>query len=321
MRVSLFLDLRNPVQWRRPWAKHYSQTLERIVEAERLGADGVWFTEHHFFEDGYLPQPLTFAAAAAAVTNRMRIGTAVVLAPLRHAAHIAEQAALVDIISGGRLELGLGAGWAPREYAAFGVESSQRFAFTEVALERVRTLLADGVTPPPVQDPVPLWLGYQGPRGARRAGQLGAGLICLDPRLLEPYHEGLIAGGHDPDAARMAGLIEIVLCDDPEEATERLLPHYAHQFNTYREARSLTHGEERPQLVSIDYLREHGTLKVLTVDDAIAEIRQRTEGLPVHDVFLWLSIAGMPDDLTERHLELVSTRLRAGLKADAGPPL
>src|SRR6187549_1801283 len=105
--VGLFFDLRNPPGWRRPWAAHYRQTIERIAEIERLGADAIWLTEHHGWEDGYLSQPLTLAAAVAGRTERIRIGTGITIAPLRHPAHIAEEAALVDVISNGRLELGL----------------------------------------------------------------------------------------------------------------------------------------------------------------------------------------------------------------------
>jgi alkanesulfonate monooxygenase SsuD/methylene tetrahydromethanopterin reductase-like flavin-dependent oxidoreductase (luciferase family) len=97
MHLGLFCDLRNPAQWRRPWADHYRQTLAWIRDAEHLGADAVWLTEHHFFDDGYLPQPLTLAAAIAAQTERVRIGTAIVLGALRHPLHLAEEAAIVDL--------------------------------------------------------------------------------------------------------------------------------------------------------------------------------------------------------------------------------
>ena len=175
------------------------------MEAERLGAGAAWFTEHHGFPDGYLPQPLVLAAATAARTSRLRVGTAVLLAPLRHPRHIAEEAALVDLVSGGRLELGIGAGYAAGEFEAFGADLGGRFRATEGAATEIARLLAAGeVSPAPVQDPLPLWLGYRGPRGARRAGRLGAGLLSLDRRLLAPYRAGLAEGGHDPDAdARM----------------------------------------------------------------------------------------------------------------------
>jgi len=109
VKVGVYADLRNPPAWRRPWAEHYARTLDRIAGAERLGIDSAWVTEHHFFEDGYLPQPLTLAAAIAARTSRIRIGTAVMLAPLRAPIQIAEEAAVVELVSDGRLELGLGA--------------------------------------------------------------------------------------------------------------------------------------------------------------------------------------------------------------------
>ena len=70
LRFGLWYDFRNPPQWRRPWDEHYARTLERVVEAERLGLHSAWFSEHHLFEDGYLPQPLVMAAAAAAPAER-----------------------------------------------------------------------------------------------------------------------------------------------------------------------------------------------------------------------------------------------------------
>src|ERR1700674_3649137 len=119
MNVGIYLDLRNPPAWRRPWADHYARSLELCERADRLGADSVWLSEHHFFEDGYLPQPLTFAAAIAARTRHVRLGTAVLLPALRQPAQLAEEAAIVDLISDGRLDLGVGVGYRVPEFAAF----------------------------------------------------------------------------------------------------------------------------------------------------------------------------------------------------------
>ena len=93
-------------------------------EAERLGAHSVWLTEHHLFDDDYIAQPLVFAAAIAARTRRVRIGTAIVIAPLHSPVEIAEQSALVDVVSGGRLDLGLGAGYRVPEYELYGVSAA-----------------------------------------------------------------------------------------------------------------------------------------------------------------------------------------------------
>jgi alkanesulfonate monooxygenase SsuD/methylene tetrahydromethanopterin reductase-like flavin-dependent oxidoreductase (luciferase family) len=321
MRIGLFVDLRNPAPWRRPWGEHVAATLSLIADAEAAGIDSVWFSEHHLFDDGYLSQPLAFAAAVAARTNRIRLGTAIVIAPLRDPRHIAEEAAIVDLVSGGRLELGLGAGYAKTEFDAFGADLESRYTRTERTIADVQRLLADGsVTPPPLQDPLPLWAGFQGPVGARRAGRLGVGLLSLDRRLLDPYREALGTAGHDAATARMGGVVNLIVANDPERAAERLLPHYAHQSNSYREAQG--HPEPLEQTIATmrEALATKGRLpgmEVCTPDDAVASLRRRTEGLPVHHVYLWSSVGGMPDDLVHEHVDLVCRVVRPALSSNA----
>ena len=318
-RFGLFVDLRQ-LDPDHSFTDHTARVIDLAAGAEQLGAEAVWFTEHHGFADGYLPQPLVLAAAVAARTTRVRLGTAVVLAPLRHPRHLAEEAALVDQISGGRLELGLGAGYAPAEYEAFGVDMRGRFGATDATAVEVARLLASGeVTPGPVQEPLPLWMGYQGPKGAGRAGRLGLGLLSVDRRLVEPYRTGLAEGGHRPESARMGGLVEIIVADDPEAAADRLVPHWVHQQNTYRALRTGPDGPPRP--IEIDAARQKlatsgrlGGLRVLDVDGAVAALREILAGVPATDVYAWLSVADMPADLTERHIELWCGPVRAALR-------
>ncbi|QNP75243.1 LLM class flavin-dependent oxidoreductase [Streptomyces roseirectus] len=318
MKVGLLFDLRNPAQWHRPWPDHYAHALELCEEADRRGADGVWFTEHHLFEDGYLPQPLTFAAAAAARTRRVRIGTSVMLPALRDPAHIAEEAAVVDLISGGRLELGMGAGYRVPEYELFGADISRRFTTTERHIAEIRRLWQEkAVTPGPVQDPVPLWGGFYGPRGGRLAGRLGIGLLHISHDVYEHYRAGLAEGGHDPRRARVSDLLPIFLSDDPEAAWARIAPHLAHQLNSYQQASVEGTGRPAPPLIDPDALRDRtsdapwGALQVLTPEDAAARIREMTDGLPVEHLIFWADIAGLPDDLVLRNMELVCEKLPA----------
>jgi alkanesulfonate monooxygenase SsuD/methylene tetrahydromethanopterin reductase-like flavin-dependent oxidoreductase (luciferase family) len=143
MEVGIYLDLRNPPGWRQDWSRLYGFSLEAIEEAEHLGARSVWLSEHHGFEDGYLNQPLTYAAAVAARTRTVRIGTAVLIAPFWNPVQLAEEAAVIDIVSGGRLELGLGAGYRIPEFELFCVDRSRRYTLTDAAVRRVRELWAD----------------------------------------------------------------------------------------------------------------------------------------------------------------------------------
>lgn len=321
MRLGLYFDLRNPAPWARPWPEVYGRALDLVVEAERLGAGSVWFSEHHLFADGYLPQPLTFAAAAAARTSRVRIGTAVLVAALRPAVLIAEEAAVIDQLSGGRLELGIGAGYSVPEYELYNTDITKRYGLTDAAVAEIRHLLDDGiVTPPAAQNPFPIWLGYQGPQGAKRAGRLGVGLLSLDRALLDPYRDGLVEGGHDPAIARTGGMLDIIVADDPEAAFERILPHYAHQLNSYRAAAVAGSGRDAPKEITVDKLRSGAAqkgqipgLRVLTPSDAVSAIREATDGSPVEHVYLWASVAGMPDDLVERHVELTCTQVAPNL--------
>ena len=314
MRIGIYFDMRNPAEWQRSSAALYSGSIDLAVEAERLGLDSVWVSEHHLFDDGYLPQPFPLLAAIAARTTRVLLGTAIVVAPLHHPMEIAEQAAVVDIISNGRLRVGLGAGYARREFDAFGADLGTRYRTTDNRIREVRALLDDGgVTPSPIQRPFPIWAGYQGPQGARRGGRLGCGLLSLNAELLAPYREGLVEGGHDPSSARMMGLLGVILADDPESTYERLLPYVCHQLNTYRAAAAEGTGRT-PSIITPEKLREGRSkpgvippIEVLDAIDAVARLRELTGAVPADEIYLWASIAGMPDDIVQRHVELMAT--------------
>lgn len=327
MRFGVYFDLRNPRGWRQDWSRLYGFTLEMCEEAERLGADSAWFSEHHLFEDGYLPQPLTFAAAAAVRTRRIRIGTAVLIAPLRQAVHLAEEAAVVDILSDGRLDLGLGAGYRQPEFDAYGAPLGDRYRATDQIVLDLRRAWSEGaVTPPPRQSAVPIWLGYNGPRGALRAGRLGTGLLSLNPELLAPYRQGLLDAGLDPASARMSGVLNAWVSPDPERDWSLVAKHHAYQWDSYR--RYLVEGTGRPDPRPIDPERSRanglapglGNLLVATPEDAAAAMRDRVRGLPVDTVFCWASLGGMPEEAVAAHVQTLCTKLRPLLADPETPP-
>jgi alkanesulfonate monooxygenase SsuD/methylene tetrahydromethanopterin reductase-like flavin-dependent oxidoreductase (luciferase family) len=329
--VGVWFDLRNPPPWRQDPARLYAFSLELCEEAELLGADSLWFSEHHCFEDGYLPQPLTFAAAAAARTTRVRLATGILVAPLRKTAQLAEEAAVVDLISGGRLELGLGAGYRVPEFELFGTDFTARYRILDHQVAELRRLWGDGgedadgglnpVTPAPVQPKLPIWLGYQGPKGARRAGLMGEGLLTVAGNSWPHYRDGLAEGGHDQATARMAGGVQAYVTDDPERDWPRVAPHIAYAQDSYRRYMVEGTGHPVPRPVDPERLRAKGPdagpmsyFLFGTPEEVAKAIADHTGDAPVRTVWLGASVAGLPEDLALRHVQTICTRLRPLLK-------
>ncbi len=167
-----------------------SHALALAEEAERLGFDSVWVSEHHFLDDGYLPSLLPMCAAIAARTRTIGIGTGVLLAPLHDPIRVAEDAAVVDLLSGGRLILGLGAGWRREEFETFGVPLGEAGRRLERAVRILREAWAPGlvgegpvevaVTPKPARGGPPIWLGAMSEAAVRRAGRIADGFLATE---------------------------------------------------------------------------------------------------------------------------------------------
>jgi len=304
----------------------YRQFLEHCELAEELGLDSVWVTEHHGFDDDYLPAPLTLLAAAAARTRRIRLGTGIVISPLHAAAEIAEQAAIVDLLSNGRLDLGLGAGYRPTEFDLYKADIHTRYKTNDQRATEIRTLWETGaVTPKPVQKRLPIWMGYLGPQGARRAGRLGENLLSADATLWPHYREALIEAGHNPADARMAGGIQAWVTDDPDRDWPVVSQHLAAQVNSY--ARHAGEGTSRPapRPVNPDRLRDREPRSPLgyffhgTPDDVATRILNHTTGAPVDTVYLWAGLSGMPAGLVTRHITTIATQLAPRLRTAATP--
>jgi alkanesulfonate monooxygenase SsuD/methylene tetrahydromethanopterin reductase-like flavin-dependent oxidoreductase (luciferase family) len=168
--------------------RHHAECLAEVALADELGIDTVWLSEHHLTPDGLTSAPLVLAAAVAARTSRILVGTNVLVLPLHHPLRVAEEAALVDIVSGGRLVLGVGQGYAPAEFAAFGVSLTDRARLLTEGVRVLRAALETGevdglpVTPSPLRR-VPVNIAGVTPAGLRRAARLGDAVqvYCATP--------------------------------------------------------------------------------------------------------------------------------------------
>jgi alkanesulfonate monooxygenase SsuD/methylene tetrahydromethanopterin reductase-like flavin-dependent oxidoreductase (luciferase family) len=180
----------------------FENVLEEARWAEELGYDEVWLAEHHFSPYGTLANLPLVAAAIAAQTERIRIGTACMVAPFHDPIHLAEQIAMVDNLSGGRFDAGFGRGYQAHEFRGFGVSMDEATARYQECLTIVQGLLTqenfsyDGqfwqiddltIQPRPVQDPMPIWCTVmKTPSSFAWMADRGYGAIIGNPYQVDP---------------------------------------------------------------------------------------------------------------------------------------
>ncbi|HML94898.1 MAG TPA: LLM class flavin-dependent oxidoreductase [Thermodesulfobacteriota bacterium] len=220
----------------------YKNSLGQVRLAESVGFDSAWISEHHFLDDGYCPSPAVAAAAMAAVTSSIRIGSAGIILPLQNPVRVAEDAAVVDNISNGRFDLGVVLGYRKEEYDGMGVSMKQRPSRMEEGLEVLGKALSgetfsfEGkrfnfqnttVTPKPVQKPIPLYVGAFEEPGIRRAGRFGYPLLIGPGRTVSMvrdtlgyYNDEAKKAGKDPEAVEHILLRETFVSPDRDKALE-----------------------------------------------------------------------------------------------------
>ncbi|MGH7863759.1 MAG: LLM class flavin-dependent oxidoreductase [Candidatus Binataceae bacterium] len=329
IRFGLWYDFRNPHQWRQAYDRLYAETLDQVAWAEELGFDDVWLSEHHFIPDGYSPALMPIAAAIAARTRIMRIATGVVLLPFHNPVRLAEDAATVDIISGGRFELGVGVGYKVEEFEGFAIPTTERGGRTNEGLEIIRrlwegeTLTFKGkfyqvnrvkLTPEPIQKPrPPLWVGGFTPAAMRRVARYADGFVG-PPIPLKSLYDVYVAElkklGKPTTKLRIAGGYSwLIVSDDPEKTFAEAADHVIYQINNYAEWFTKAGAGVAQKIRDRDHLREVGALRVLDVDGCIKAIRDYARDVPLTHYFSWTLPPGLPARWVEPHLELFALKV------------
>ncbi len=247
--VTAQRDPRDP----RDDADLYADVLDLCAHAETLGFDAAWLSEHHFVDDGYMSALLPVAAAVAARTSILRIGTGIMVAPLHHPLRLAEDAATVDLISRGRLILGLGAGYRDEEFAGMGRAKERLGAAMDNVLEVLRGAWgpeavrwsADSapvsVTPKPYRPAgPPIWVGARTRGGIRRTARWADGLLAA--RVTPEEFGAQVAAFAEDVTANGRALSDVsvgvhcpVLAWDEGDAWDLLEPHLHYSEWKYRD--------------------------------------------------------------------------------------
>jgi probable F420-dependent oxidoreductase len=225
----------------------YRDALEEVVRAEDLGFDSVWMEEHHSVTDHYWPSPLPVLAGFATRTSRMRLGTDILVAPFYHPVRLAEDAAMLDVMSGGRFVLGIAIGYKPDEFALYGAALEKRGARFEEQLAVMKALwtqdrvafhgtyyTVDGrLEPRPVTRPhPPVWIGGWGDITLRRAATLAdnwvPGPTADLARLLAGKQQFLAnrrAAGRNEAVTEWPLTRDVIIADTDREARELAEKH------------------------------------------------------------------------------------------------
>ncbi|MFP4590453.1 MAG: LLM class flavin-dependent oxidoreductase [Halobacteriales archaeon] len=231
----------------------YAEVLALAEAIDEAGLASAWVSEHHFADDGYLSGTMPTLGAMAAATDDVDLGTCIALAPLYDPVRLVEDAATVDLLSGGRMHLGLSIGYRDAEFEAFGVSKDERVSRTVDAVRLARAAwggepydpahhpIEPGtpITPPPAGDGPPILLGGSAKLAVRRAARLGDGWIA--PSSLDA--EGLRVRVEDIDRVREAegldGPFQIYVlrhgfvADTAEAAWEAMRPGYVYLQRRY----------------------------------------------------------------------------------------
>jgi len=316
MLLTLAYDMRAP-DFGAPADRLYSAALQQCEWAERAGFASVTFMEHHASSDGYLPSPIVLAAAAAARTTDLIINIGLMLLPLYEPLRAAEDLAVLDLISGGRLLLMVGGGYRAAEYEQFGLDIADRPSRMEHAVQTLKRAWTGEefdylgrtvrILPRPhTPGGPPIILGGTSAAAARRAAAIADGFMPSAPRFFEIYRQELARLGKPvppPITWSDLGAQFVHVSNDPERDWSRIAPHALHDMNEY--GRWAPSNRDYPHRVvrDLDDLRSTGRYLVLTPEQCVAHIRAHG------GLFLKPLMGGLDPEIAWESLELISAKV------------
>lgn len=314
---TMRFDMRAPADGT-PIAELYAAALDMCAWAEDKGCIAVQVSEHHASPDGYLPAPLVLAAGIAARTQNVPIQVAAVLVPLHDPIELAEQMAVLDVMSGGRVSYVCAVGYREEEYAMFGRDLKGRGRRMEACLTALRQALRgepfefEGrrvhVTPAPVTPGGPaLLMGGSSPAAVRRAARFGMGMITQGgaPALHELYEKTCREAGTTPglfiNPPLTGSVASAFVARDPDRAWAEMGPYLLHDARMYAEWLADTDSSTKSVAATVEDLQaEQGSYRIFSVPEAVEHVR-------ANGVLLTQPLCGgLPPDLAWQSLHLIA---------------
>jgi alkanesulfonate monooxygenase SsuD/methylene tetrahydromethanopterin reductase-like flavin-dependent oxidoreductase (luciferase family) len=331
LRFGVCYDFRNPPDSEISTPRLYAEVLDQIEWLDRLGLDLVWFTEHHFVEDGYLPAWIPVASAAAARTSKVRFSCDICLLPFNNPVRLAEDLAVLDNLSNGRAEIGIGMGYAPHEFRGFGMPVGRRLSLTEEGLEVLKLCFKGDrfsyhgnryqfndvvITPGYVQEGgPPLWIGAMSAAGARRAARFDSNLLPQGSRedSLDTWLADLKSSGRNPANYRIGIIKGVLVTDDREGDWPRVRESERYRMQLYNRffAESKQPVAQGGQAISQRWV-------VGSVDECVAELTGFIREFGITDLVTWGCPPGLTPDMMNRSMERFATEVVPRVKADLG---
>jgi alkanesulfonate monooxygenase SsuD/methylene tetrahydromethanopterin reductase-like flavin-dependent oxidoreductase (luciferase family) len=325
----LRFDMRAPAEEPASARDLYEAALEMSAWGERHGCLAVVLSEHHASPDGYLPTPLILASAIAARTSTLQIQVAAVLLNLYDPIRLAEEMAVLDLLSGGRVSYVIGLGYRPEEYAMFGVPMHGRGRRLEELVHVLRKAWtaepfefegrAVQVTPKPYcAGGPPLLMGGNTRAAARRAARCGLGLQAQsgDTTLEPAYREACAAAGTEPRPCIVppAGLVTCAfVAEDPERAWRDLGPYLLHDARMYAAWLGAATSVVKSGAHTVGELRkENRSYRIFTPEEAVDHIA-RTGFLLLQPL-----CGGVPPALAWQSLHLLAERVLPAVRRSSG---
>lgn len=328
------------------------EQLDIMARAEEFGFDSVWPAEHHFSEYGYCASPAVTLAALASRTEKLRLGTGVVVLPLNHPIRVAEEFAMLDLISSGRVELGVGRGYQPHEFKGYQVDQSRSREIFRESIEVIEkawtqeSFSYEGeffkfqdltVRPKPLQKPrPPIWMASLSQESFALCGQYGYNLLCAPvfgfdvntgAQQIQQWKDALIANGRDPKDFEVGALVMTYVADTSQQALDDFkdpVMWYLHTFAHYiappkgqqavKTYEWYTTARDLLEVLDWDTVVKLGAVVCGSPNQVIERIAEIRELCSVTTYLAWTRIGGLAHKKVLRSMELMADKVMPALK-------